>query len=172
MSANTSAQHAWRRVGAVCGLALLTSILTVAGFFACVLPGAFLWVIWSVAMPALLLEQKTVGRALSRSYELVRKRFWATLGVRLVGTFLGAGVSFALTAVILGLLHAAVHGTAALAIAQGFAGTVTSVLTTPFVAAATIVLYFDLRIRNEGFDIQMALRKMDAARAAAGAAAL
>jgi hypothetical protein len=162
-----SAHLALRRLPAVIGLALLTSVLTIMGFGACLLPGFFLWVIWSVSMPALLLEQNTVGKALARSYGLVKRRFWTTFAVRIVGAVLTAVVTFALTLAVLGAVHVALHGTGALAIAQGAAGAITSTLTTPFAAAAIIVLYFDLRVRAEGFDIQIALRDMDRSRAAA-----
>jgi hypothetical protein len=42
-------------------------------------------------------------------------------------------------------------------LAQSLANAVASVLTTPFVAAATVALYFDLRIRDEAFDVQVAM---------------
>ena len=44
-------------------------------------------------------------------------------------------------------------------VAQGAVNIVASVLTTPFVAAATVALYFDLRIRDEAFDVQMAIAR-------------
>ena len=34
-------------------------------------------------------------------------------------------------------------------------------ITTPFVAAAIVTLYFDLRIRDEAFDVQMAMAATD-----------
>jgi hypothetical protein len=158
---NESARLALRRLPAVLGLAIVTSVLVIAGTFACLLPGIFLQVSWAVAMPALLLEDKRIGQALNRSMQLTRHRFWNCFAVHYVGSTLTALIAFALTLVAMGVFHAAVHGTAAFAIAQGVAGAVTSALTTPFVAAAIIVLYFDLRVRVEGFDIQMALHRMD-----------
>ena len=41
--------------------------------------------------------------------------------------------------------------------AEGLVNVVASVVTTPFVAAAVVALYFDLRIRDEAFDVQMAM---------------
>jgi hypothetical protein len=169
MTNRRSAQIALRRLPAVLWLAIVTSVLTVAGMFLCLLPGIWLWVAWSVAVPALLLEGKGVGKALSRSMELTRRRFWTCFAVRLVSTILTTGVAWALTVSILGAVHVAVHGTAAIAIAQGVAGAITSALTVPFAAAAIIVLYFDLRVRAEGFDIQIALQRLDTARANASA---
>jgi hypothetical protein len=41
------------------------------------------------------------------------------------------------------------------AILSVVAGTISSMITTPFVAAFVTVLYFDLRVRKEGFDLQL-----------------
>ena len=40
------------------------------------------------------------------------------------------------------------------------AGILSEVVTTPFVAAATVLLYLDLRVRNEGLDIEIAARQL------------
>jgi hypothetical protein len=166
-----SAHLALRRLPAVLGLGLAVSIIVILATFLCVIPGIYLQVAWVVAMPALLLEDKRIGEALSRSMALTKRRWWQCFGVHYVGSILTAVVTFALTLAVVGVIHVAVHGTGALAIGEGIAGAITSTLTTPFVAAAIIVLYFDLRVRAEGFDIQMALRDMDRNRAAAGAPA-
>jgi hypothetical protein len=160
-----SAQLAMRRLPAVLGVATITGLMIIAGTFACVIPGLFLHAVFAVAMPALLLEGTRVGQALSRSVQLTKGRRWQSFSVVYVGSMLTGLVSFGLTLLISGAIAFAVHGTVALAIAQGVSGAVTTALTTPFVAAATIVLYFDLRVRAEGFDIQMALHELDRARA-------
>ena len=46
-------------------------------------------------------------------------------------------------------------------IAQGIANAIAALLTTPFVAAAIVALYFDLRIRDEAFDVQLAMQRND-----------
>jgi hypothetical protein len=56
-------------------------------------------------------------------------------------------------------------------ISQGIANTVVAVLTTPFIAAAIVACYFDLRIRNEAFDVQLLMQRNDARHAAAHASA-
>jgi hypothetical protein len=162
-----SAHLALRRLPAVLGLGVTVSVLVIIATFMCVLPGVFLQVAWVVAMPALLLEHKSIGQALSRSMALTKRRWWQCFAVHYVGSILTALITFTLTLAVVGAVHVAVHGTEALAIAQGVAGAITSTLTTPFVAAAIIVLYFDLRVRGEGFDVQMALRDIDRRRAAA-----
>jgi hypothetical protein len=156
-----SAQLALQRLPAVLGVATLTSLMIIAGTFACVIPGLFLQAVFAVAMPALLLEGKRVGQSLNRSAQLTKGRRWQSFSVVYVGSMLTGLVTFGLTLLIGGAINFAVHGTVALAVAQGVSGAVTAALTTPFVAAATIVLYFDLRVRAEGFDIQMALHDLD-----------
>ena len=52
--------------------------------------------------------------------------------------------------------------TTATVIAQGIANTVAAAITTPFVATATVALYFDMRIRNEAFDLQLTMQRRDA----------
>jgi hypothetical protein len=162
----SSARLALQRLGPVLGLATITSLVVLVGTFACLLPGLFLQVVWIVAMPALLLEGAGVGGALKRSFQLTKTRFWSSAAVYFVGSMLTGLVSFGLTLVAFAAIGAAVEGTTALAISQGLAGALTSVLTTPFTAAAVIVLYFDLRVRTEGYDVQVELQRLDAARAA------
>ena len=43
---------------------------------------------------------------------------------------------------------------------------IATTITLPFAAAALVVLYFDLRIRTEAFDVQMMIARLDASRAA------
>jgi hypothetical protein len=56
------------------------------------------------------------------------------------------------------------HGNSivAIVIGQSIASAIAAILTTPFIATATVVLYFDLRIRNEAFDVQLLIQRNDA----------
>jgi hypothetical protein len=47
-------------------------------------------------------------------------------------------------------------------LANGIFGAVASVLTIPFVAAVVAVIYFDLRVRKEGFDLQLMAQRIGA----------
>jgi hypothetical protein len=78
------------------------------------------------------------------------------LGLILSASILSALLNVGLAAV---LNVWSAHGASptSLAIAQGIANSLASLLTAPFVAAAIVALYFDLRIRDEAFDVQMAL---------------
>jgi hypothetical protein len=144
-----------RRVFGVIGVSVVVALCQAIGLLFC-LVGTFVpLALFSAAIPALLLERKSAGAALRRSIELTKSHFWHVIGVVLAATMLGTLLNAALAA---GLnIFAQNTGTATIVVAQGAANAVASVLTTPFVAAATVALYFDLRIRDEAFDVQMAM---------------
>ena len=52
---------------------------------------------------------------------------------------------------------------------RGIANSIANTVTWPFVAAAILVCYFDLRIRDEGFDVQLLMQSVDDRYAAARA---
>ena len=114
---------------------LVASIAIVIGLFAIVVPGLILITIWSVFVPVIVLERAPGLSALGRSRELVRGNGWQVFGVLFV------------LFVLVGLLSVVIEGAAA------SAGTgvgivvrvVVGVLTAPFGALASAVLYFDLR---------------------------
>jgi hypothetical protein len=83
------------------------------------------------------------------------------LGLVLTAQLLAAVVNGGL-AVVAHLLLRSSGGTVAAVIAQGIATTIASVLTTPFAATAIVVLYFDLRIRDEAYDVQLLMQRNDA----------
>lgn len=146
---------AGRRLPAVIGVSLIVAICQAIGLALCFVGTFVPLALFSAAIPALLLERKRVGEALGRSIQLTKGHFWHVLGVVLSATVLGALLNAALAA---GLnIFARSAGTTTIVVAQGVANSVASVLTTPFVAAATVALYFDLRIRNEAFDVQMVI---------------
>jgi hypothetical protein len=164
-TAGASARFAMRRGGSVLGLALLVNVLVLVGGLMCGIPGIWLQVSLAVAMPALLLERLRIGQALNRSFALVKHRFWPCFAVHYLGALLTFVVSSSIAGGLALGMRSRVHGGVAIATVGGVTGAVTSLLTTPFLACAVVVLYFDLRIRKEGFDVQMAVHRLDTAHA-------
>jgi hypothetical protein len=80
------------------------------------------------------------------------------LGVVLTASLLGALLN-AVLAAGLNIWSARGGSVTAVAVGQGVANMIASLLTTPFVAATVVALYFDLRIRDEAFDVQMAMAR-------------
>ena len=136
-------------------------ILAILGFFAAIPLVIWLYFSWSVAIPALLTEDQRGSHALRRSFQLVRKRWWFVFGVQLVATLVAGFISGILTAIPEAVLLGGLGDSPLAALfLRGLAASVAAILTTPFVSAVTVVLYFDLRVRKEGFDLQLLAQNM------------
>ena len=154
-----SLRFARSRLGSLLWLSFLLPLLLVPATLACIAPGVYLYVAWAVATPVLLLEDVRGRRALKRSRGLVTGRWWPTLGL------------LVLTAILTGLVQAVFVGLAAgvvsvsdnevaRAVADAVGQTASSALVTPLSAAVTTVLYFDLRVRKEGFDLELLAHRL------------
>jgi hypothetical protein len=154
-----SLSFATSRLGSLVWLTVLLGFLAGLGFLACIVPGVYLYVAWSVAVPVLLLENARGRAALKRSRALVRDRWWPTAGAILVSLILSVIVQ----GVVSGLLAVVVtvgDNDLVAAVAQAVADTVGTVLTTPFTSAVIAAVYFDLRVRKEGFDLELLARRV------------
>jgi hypothetical protein len=161
VSWRSSLRFALRRLPAVVGLALLSGLLVGLATLALVIPGIYFYVAFSVAVPVLLVEGAGPRRALGRSRELVRGRWWGTLGVAVVGYLLVSIVTLALSGLVVGVAFS----NPALNTVTGFvlntlAATLGSMIATPAAAAFITVLYIDLRVRKEGFDLLLLARRL------------
>lgn len=154
------ARAATRRLPAVVGLGIVTGVATTIGIVLCVAPGVWLQVSWCVAMPVLLLEATSIREAMKRSFALTRPRWWGSAGVFYLGAALTAVVTLALSVPFGAVLGGVGDSVTATLVADSAANTLASLLTTPFVAAALVILYVDLRIRGEGFDVQLLVHRL------------
>ena len=151
----TSLQFALRRLGSTIWLGILMWIALAIAFTLLVVPGIWLAVAWSVAFPVMLLERIGGTKAMARSFRLVRGQWWKCFGTLLVAwlitLFLGLVGSF-----IGAALGAAAGSDSVLAVTiQQIVNVATQVVTLPFFAAVIVVLYVDLRVRKEAFDLAL-----------------
>lgn len=156
-------------VGGAVGLGFATSSVAV-GVVAGLLLGvpavvAVLWVgvVTVFAGPSVVLERQPVRAALRRSRALVRGSFWRVVGVlvlvHLIAGVIGGilSVPFAVVSTIIRLAMGE-GSTAASVVPQlvsGVGSVLSGTITTPFVAAATALLYIDQRMRREGLDLEL-----------------
>ncbi len=143
------------------GLAVpaLAVILGIACFFV----GIWLLVLFSLATPALVLENVGVGTAFGRSRRLVDGSWWRIFGITLLGWLIAIVVTWVIT-----LPFEAAGGggfsmtaapdtlTAGYLVLSTIGGIVASTIIEPFVAAITVLLYTDQRIRREGMATELA----------------
>jgi len=160
-----AARGAAGRIFAVVGLALLLALSQAAGLVLCLVGAAVPLALFAVAMPVLILEGAGVFGALGRSVTLTKGHFFRVLGLVLCAQLLTAVLNIGLTLAVAAAMRNGGNATAGV-ISQGIANTVVAVLTTPFLAAAIVACYFDLRIRNEAFDVQLLMQRNDARHAA------
>jgi len=154
-------RFAGSRLGATLWLTIILGVGLFFAFIALIVPGIWLTVAWAVAYPVMLVEGLGGAKALGRSFKLVEKFWWATAG-RLIVAYILTSI-FAVVASFVFLIPAEllVDDTSVGAqILEAAANLVTSLLTTPFIAAVVTLTYFDLRVRKEGFDLALLAERM------------
>lgn len=145
-----------RRYFPLLGLALLYAMVALPlSLLLCVgwVPLVFLLVRWCVAVPAMLAERTGPAGALGRSWDLTRDGFWrllGVLGVMLVLYYVVSSVLGTITvgAILVPLLPPVVRGVLALTVSYLAGG-----LVYPVVSLCLVLVYFDLRVRRESFDL-------------------
>jgi hypothetical protein len=152
----SSLRFALRRLGSLFWVEVIVIVGLTFAFLALLIPGIWLYAAWSVTTPALLIEGRRGPSAIGRSFRLVRGRWWPTAGVRLLSNILIVVISGAITGVLVGILLAGGRGSVVLTVTVvSFAGAISAILTRPFQAAVTTILYYDLRVRHEGYDVEL-----------------
>lgn len=156
-----SLDYALKHLHSIVWVTFLSTAVAVLGLIACVIPGIYLFTTFTVAVPALLTEGVRGRSALGRSRKLVRDHWWRTFAVVLLGYLLTGILGGAIDGVLIGFTSIQSGDNSLAAIVLSIvAGTVSSVLTTPFTAAFITVLYFDLRVRKEAFDLQLLAQRI------------
>jgi hypothetical protein len=122
-------------LGSLIGAGILAGLAIAVGLLLLIVPGLYLMTIWSVLIPVIVLERRSVMEAFGRSRELVSGNGWNVFYVILI-TFLiliGAGIVLALALIWL-------EG----AFGQFLRNVISNTLTIPFVALAWTIMYFRL----------------------------
>jgi hypothetical protein len=171
MSAGEAMRHGVRRLPGMLGLTLLTTIGTFFGFLLCIAPGVWLYAAWGVAPAALIAEPTSAIKALGRSFNLVKGNWWRVFGLLVLAAVLVGVITGAVTAP---LQFGATFGSGFadnpelvfsgtyLALNTLVTGVVTAV-TLPFTAAVVVAIYYDLRVRKEGYDLERLIADLGAA---------
>jgi hypothetical protein len=157
--------------------ALIGGLIAVLGFLAAGVLAVWIGTRLSLVPSVLILERLTLGKAIRRSWGLVRGFFWRTFGIQLlVALMIGIASSIAITpfTIIIGVIVGVSHPTGAESAGAAFASTyaVTQVVTTIISSliatitaiistSTTALIYIDLRIRKEGLDLAL-MRFVDA----------
>jgi hypothetical protein len=137
---DTGESYRWgfRHLGSVLLISLLAGLIIFGGLLLLIIPGIIFAIFLTVVIPALLFESKRGTEAISRSWNLVRGHFWHVLGVVIV------------TGIITGLvsgIFTAIGGSNWFF--SWIMDSIGRIITVPFSALVTVILYLDLRARSE-----------------------
>lgn len=137
-------------------------VLGIVGFLGWIVWAVFLYVRLRFTAPVLVLERRPVMASIRRSWALSHGSFWRILGISLLTAIVVgfAGYILQFPFQILEFVRMFAwpdsQGAAMLSVALLFLGTiVAAAVTTPFSAGVTALLYVDMRIRQEGYDVQL-----------------
>ncbi|MER7961880.1 MULTISPECIES: glycerophosphoryl diester phosphodiesterase membrane domain-containing protein [Streptomyces] len=141
--------------------------LSALGFMAGGIVAIWLWVRFSLASPALMLEKQGIKKAMARSVKLVRGSWWRIFGIQLLATVI-ANVVASIVVIPFTFLAAALggdgisgflEGTGDLGwtflLVSGIGSVIGSMITFPITAGVTVLLYIDQRIRREALDLEL-----------------
>lgn len=153
VSAGSALGVAVRRSWALAIAWFLIHLLELVGFVLLFLPGMAVMTLMVVTAPAIAVENLGPLAGMRRSFRLVRGRFWAVLAIAVLAGLIGYALRQAIVALpsivalLIGMNRAwfllGIGNIAALLVAQSL------------LALISVLVYFDTRIRSEGFDLQV-----------------
>jgi len=134
----------WPRLGPVIGAGLLAGVAIAIGFVLIIIPGLYLLTIWSVVIPAIILEKRGVMESFGRSRELVRGYGWTVFGVIIV-TF----VIELIAGIVLAIILHGLNGE----LARYLSNVISNTVFAPFIAATLTCMYFRLKTLHEPTEV-------------------
>jgi hypothetical protein len=151
---STGLDEAWSSVARafprLLGVAIVVAIGYLIGIALLLVPGLVLYSMWSVAIPACIIEKRSIGGALSRSAELTRGHRWPIFGLVLTFWMIAYVVGLAVRAVTgFGFLpgsHTVIPGNVDYWVGMALV----SALIAPIYAVGIASIYYELRTIKEG----------------------
>src|SRR5919106_676470 len=150
-------RYAVTKVHSILWISILTLLATMLGFLLLIIPGFLVYVRLAFGSTVLVVEGKKGTKALGRSWRLAKGHFWRLFGALIVAGLM-AGIIASVLAIPGNLIADAIgpQGWPVRALGDSLA----TVLTTPFTTLITVLLYFDLRIRKEAFDLEVMAQEL------------
>jgi uncharacterized membrane protein len=159
ITAREALHRATPHIGRILVCSLLMAFIIGLGFFLLVVPGVMLATGLALAIPAVVLEPRSASAALSRSLELTRGSRWRIFilaFVLLILLYIPVVAITGLLAVLLPQASGERFGPASVSTVAAIAvGGVVQMFIYPLFYCVLTVTYYDLRVRKEGFDLEL-----------------
>jgi len=155
---------------------IILAVFMILGMLAVMILAPVLMMRYSLAVPALVLENLTARQAIKRSVNLAKGNIWKIFLIFLLMYLIAAVVVsvFQGPFLVFSIVIAARHGVPPLwlQILSTISGGIGGTLSGPLIAIALTLLYFDTRIRKEGYDLQLMMANLGAETNGAGTAGM
>jgi len=141
-----------QRLPAILVAGLLRGMATGLATLALIFPGIYVWLRTFAIIPAVVLEEKPASAAFRRSWDLSKGEAWKVF-VTLLLAWLIFVVLYFLLIMAAGTLASRNERASSLLVAILLA------LVYPITGVVATLLYYDIRIRREGFDLELLARE-------------
>jgi hypothetical protein len=152
VAAADAVRAAGRRFFSIWGAAIIQGILIVFGLFLLIIPGIIAMAVTFAMQQAIMIEGETAGDAFTRSRELARGHFVHILLTGVLAFFI---VFFGMMGIGFAIGLAVQNPRLSMLLTN-----VALVAINPLAAVVSTVLYYDLRIRKEAFDVAVATERL------------
>lgn len=159
--------HALGHLGPVIGLALLYGIAVFLLMFT-IVGGIYFAIAWVFAYHALIVEGRGIRESLSRSRRLVSGHWWRVVGIGLIVYIIWIVIvlAFSLPAMLFGadaFINPTADASPVASVLSTIGNTAGTIVAGPILYCTITMLYYDLRVCKEGYDIELAVGEMEAA---------
>ncbi len=145
---------AFRKLGTLLGAWILTGLQIAAGFLLVLVPGIIWALSYCLLTPVIMLEGLSAVDSRKRSWELTKGSRWQIFGLYLVYLLVSYGLVF-LVGLVSRLTAGAVTGQGVISPLAQLISLAGRVLLAPFGGIVTVLIYYNQRIRKEGFDLEL-----------------
>ena len=144
------------RFGTVLGATILQTLIIIGGFILFIIPG-LIFIAWYFAtINVVMVEGRGTFAALGRSKSLTA----GSVG-KILGTLILAGLAILLVQFVVGLILALViPALRTNSNISAIESSIVSIFIYPLVTVVVTLLYYDLRIRKEGFDLEIMAKEL------------
>jgi hypothetical protein len=148
VSAGQALGRVWARIWTIFITSLLYGLVVIIGLALFIAPGLYFACKYFAMMPAVVIEGLNATTSQKRSAQLTAGSKWRVLGLVIGAWF----IYFIMLAIVTMIAQAVSSGMVTIVALRLLTATVY-----PFLGIIVTLLYYDLRIRNEGLDLDMML---------------
>ena len=149
-----------RSAGTGASIALMCLAIPIGLVF--IVLAAIFWIRWLFATQAITLENTRARQGMRRSWQLTKGSAWRVFGIMLLLSLMVAIISAVPTYLIGFAIPLLVRDLAIQTVINQSLSSAVGILLTPIQLITTTLLYYDLRVRKEGFDLELLAQQISA----------